>query len=134
MTTKKLTLHYPPSKTNEALVYRAMQRYHLQISILRAKIAPEEGGHLSLLFTGEEKDINRAITYLRRLKVNVHSKGLIWDEQVCAHCGACLVHCPSRALAFADRATRQVVFTEDNCIECLSCIKACPFGACSTGF
>ena len=52
----------------------------------------------------------------------------------CAHCGACVVHCPTQALHLADPATRTIGFCEDNCVECLACIAACPFGACSSAF
>ncbi len=136
MITRKVTLHYPPNKTSEALVFRSINKYDLEIAIFRARITPEEGGYLSLAVSGEEDNIDRAFSFLRRLKVDIHSgtKGLHWNETRCTHCGACLVHCPTDALSLADTSTRTVAFDEESCVECLACIQACPFAACSSDF
>ncbi len=86
--------------------------------------------------TGLPENIERAFAFLATFDVVIHAgnKGVHWEQNSCAHCGACVVHCPTGALSIVDRATRQVAFNEDNCIECLACVAACPFGACSSAF
>lgn len=134
--TKKLYLYFPKSETEKPIVYNLVKDFDLVINIFRAKVTPEEEGYLSLDVTGKAADIDRALAYLATLEVNIHAgnKGLLWDEERCTHCGACLVHCPTGALAFADVAGRRLAFVEDLCVECHACIPACPFGACTSSF
>ncbi|NLZ18123.1 MAG: 4Fe-4S binding protein [Desulfobulbaceae bacterium] len=134
--TKKIYLYFPKSETEKPIVYQLVKDFNLIINIFRAKVTPEEEGYLSLDVTGQEADIERAFAYLSTLEVVIHvgNKGLRWDAERCTHCGACVVHCPTGALAFADTATRRLAFTEDVCVECHACIPACPFGACSSSF
>ncbi len=134
--TKKLFLYFPKSETEKPIVYKLVKDFDLIINIFRAKVTPEEEGYLSLDVTGAAADIDRALAYLGTLEISIHAgnKGLRWDAERCTHCGACLVHCPTGALAFADTAARRLAFTEDLCVECHACIPACPFGACSSSF
>ncbi len=134
--TQKLYLYFPKSETEKPIVYKLVKDFDLVINIFRAKVTPEEEGYLSLDVTGEAADIERALAYLSTLEVSIYAgnKGLHWDQERCAHCGACVVHCPTGALAFADQARRQLGFTEDLCVECHACIPACPFGACTSSF
>lgn len=136
MITKKIYLYFPKSETEKPIVYQLVKEFDLIVNIFRAKVTPEEEGYLSLEVTGSQENIDRAFAFLGGFDVVIHAgnKGVHWDAARCAHCGACLVHCPTQALALADRQTRTVAFNEDNCIECLACIAACPFGACSSAF
>jgi ferredoxin len=86
--------------------------------------------------TGTEEDIERAMAFVKTFDVTINytGKGVTWDEDVCTHCGHCITHCPTGALYIADRATREVAFSEADCIECLACIRACPFSACASAF
>jgi ferredoxin len=134
--TKKIYLYFPKSETEKPIVYRLVKDFNLIINIFRAKVTPEEEGYLSLDVTGEVEDIERAFAYLSTLELVIHAgnKGLHWDENRCIHCGACVVHCPTGALAFSNDKTRAIQFSEDLCVECHACIGACPYGACTASF
>ncbi len=134
--TKKIYLYFPKSETEKPIVYRLVKEFGLIINIFRAKVTPEEEGYLSLEVTGDEADMERAFAYLATLEVVIQAgnKGLHWEEERCASCGACVVHCPTGALAFRDAAIRDMAFTEDLCVECHACIPACPYGACTSSF
>ena len=134
--TKKIYLYFPKSETEKPIVYRLVKDFNLIINIFRAKVTPEEEGYLSLDVTGEVEDIERAFAYISTLELVIHAgnKGLHWDENRCIHCGACVVHCPTGALAFSNDKTRAIQFSEDLCVECHACIGACPYGACTASF
>ena len=134
--TKKIYLYFPKSETEKPIVYRLVKDFNLIINIFRAKVTPEEEGYLSLDVTGEVEDIERAFAYLSTLELVIHAgnKGLHWDENRCIHCGACVVHCPTGALAFSNDKTRAIQFSEDLCVECHACIGDCPYGACTASF
>ena len=134
--TKKIYLYFPKSETEKPIVYRLVKDFNLIINIFRAKVTPEEEGYLSLDVTGEVEDIERAFAYLSTLELVIHAgnKGLHWYENRCIHCGACVVHCPTGALAFSNDKTRAIQFSEDLCVECHACIGACPYGACTASF
>ena len=134
--TKKIYLYFPKSETEKPIVCRLVKDFNLIINIFRAKVTPEEEGYLSLDVTGEAEDIERAFAYLSTLELVIHAgnKGLHWDENRCIHCGACVVHCPTGALAFSNDKTRAIQFSEDLCVECHACIGACPYGACTASF
>ena len=136
MITKKVYLYFPKSETDKPIVYQLIKEYNLMVNIYRAKVTPEEEGYLSLEMTGTEADMERAFTYLGKFDVDIHSGniGLQWDADRCAHCGNCIVHCPTGALGYIDRVSRTVGFNEGKCIECLACITNCPYGVCSSAF
>ena len=136
MITKKIYLYFPKSETEKPIVYPLVKDFDLVVNIFRAKVTPEEEAYLSLEVSGTSDNIERAFAFLKGFDVIIHAgnKGVHWDADRCAHCGACVVHCPTQALHLADRATRTIGFCEDNCVECLACIAACPFGACSSAF
>lgn len=136
MITQKVFLYFPKSETGKPIVYQLVREYNLVVNIYRAKVTPEEEGYLSLEITGTEEDMERAYSYLNQFEVKIHAGkiGLQWDSEKCAHCGNCIVHCPSQALHFVDRDRREVGFNENKCVECLACLASCPFGACSSAF
>jgi ferredoxin len=134
--TKKLLLLFPQCETEKPIVYNLVRDYNLIINIFRAKVTPEEEGYLVLDVTGTEENIRKGMDYVKTFDVTINEteKGVHWEEELCTHCGSCLTHCPTDALAIADRATRRVSFDSEKCIECLNCIDVCPFGACSSIF
>ncbi len=136
MITKKVYLYFPKSETEKPIVCQLIKDYDLTINIYRAKVTPEEEGYLSLEITGTQENIEKAYQYLEEFDVVIHAgtKALHWDSERCTHCGNCLVHCPTEALFFVDKATRTVSFNEEKCIECLSCITNCPFKVCTSAF
>jgi ferredoxin len=134
--TKKAYLFFPVSRTEKPIIYHLIKDYDLVVNIFRAKVTPREEGYLSLDITGTPENIERAFDYLRTFDVTIHAgnKGVYWDEDRCTHCGNCVAHCPTGALAFIDAESRQVTFCEDLCVECLACIDNCPFDVCRTRF
>jgi len=134
--TKKLMLSFPRWESEKPIIYHLVKDYNLVVNVFRARITPEEEGHLVLDVTGTDEDIQRGIDFVRSLDVTINDtgKGVTRDDDRCTHCGHCVVHCPTGALHIADRATREVIYKEADCIECLACIRVCPYGACSSAF
>jgi L-aspartate semialdehyde sulfurtransferase ferredoxin len=134
--TKKLLLYFPKCETEKPIVYHLVKDFDLVVNIFRAKVTPEEEGYLILDITGENKDIDKAMEYVKTFNVSVDetTKGLRWDEEVCVQCGNCIAHCPTQALAIANRKTMEVRFDGTKCIGCLNCVENCPYGACSPLF
>lgn len=135
-TTKRLLLYFPKSETEKPIVYHLVKDYDLVINIFRAKVTPDEYGYLVLDVTGTDRDIQRGMDFVRTLNVRVDesNKGVQWDRATCTDCGACLAHCPTKALHITDQKTRKISFSGELCIECLSCIDNCPYRACSSIF
>jgi ferredoxin len=133
--TKKMLLSFKKELTGEPVVYRLVKDYNLIINIFRAKITAEETGYLVLEMSGEEADMERAISFVKGLSVEINEsqKGLKYDKAACTHCGNCITHCPTKAL-FREKSSRKVFFDPGLCIECLNCIPNCPFGACTAVF
>jgi len=136
MITKKLLLFLPKNKISKPIVYHIVKDYNLIFHIFRARITPEEEGHMVIEITGDENNIDKAITFLleQGVKVNEKSEGMLWDSSKCSGCGSCVPHCPTKALHVSDNQTMEIVFSNEKCIECLNCIQVCPFGACSSIF
>lgn len=134
--TKKLMLWFPKCECEKPIIYHLVKDYDLVVNIFRAKVTPEEEGYLVLDVTGTEKDIEKALEFIKTFDVSVDNvvKGVNWDSEKCTHCGICIPHCPTEALRFKDSGTREVIFDAEKCIECLACIRVCPFDACSSSF
>lgn len=136
MITKKLLLYFPECETEKPIVYKLVKDYNLMINIFRAKVTPDEEGYLVLDITGNEKDIDEGLAYVRTFDVEINEtqKGVRWDKDICTGCGNCIPHCPTDALHIADRRRMAVDFDSALCIECLSCLENCPFDACASLF
>lgn len=136
METRRLMLYFPKSETEKPIVYHLVKDYDLVVNIFRAKVTPEEYGYLVLDVTGTGENIRRGLEFVRgfNVRVNEASVGVSWNAEKCTHCGNCLTHCPTHALAIADPKTRRVAFDARSCVECLSCLKNCPYGACASLF
>jgi ferredoxin len=134
--TKKLMLFFPKCECEKPIIYHLVKDYGLIVNVFRAKVTPEEEGYLVLDVTGTEKDIDKAMAFVKtfKVKINMAGKGLTWDSDHCTQCGACLTHCPTQALHTKTPATREIVFDAEKCIECLACIRVCPYDACTSAF
>ena len=134
--TKKLMLFFPQCECEKPIIYHLVKDHNLVVNVFRAKVTPEEEGYLVLDVTGTEDDIQRGMEFVKTFNVTINEtgKGVTRDEDGCTHCGACVVHCPVRALYIANSATREVGYDEGRCIECLACIRVCPYAACASAF
>ncbi len=136
MITKRVLLVFPKAEADKPIVNELIKYYDLTLNLIRARITPEEEGHMVLDLIGKKSDIQEGLKYINDLDIHVSetNKGLQWDSDLCSHCGNCISHCPTDALFIKDRKTMEVEFNSDICIECLGCIKNCPYGACTSLF
>ncbi|MFH2028587.1 MAG: NIL domain-containing protein [Nanoarchaeota archaeon] len=131
MISKKLVLKFPKEVGDKPIVYKLIKDYNLVFNILKAEVSPDREGRMVMELTGEQKDIDKGIKYLKESKVGVEplSKDIDRDEKKCTHCSACIVHCPTHALYIKDRKTMEVGFDKSKCILCEACIPICPVNA-----
>ncbi|MCG8571470.1 MAG: 4Fe-4S binding protein [Spirochaetes bacterium] len=136
MTTQRVLLQFPENAIDQPIIYHLVKDFDLIVNIFRAKIDPDDIGHMILDISGEEKQIKEGIQYIHTLGVEVkdNKEGLIWDNRKCTHCGNCLTHCPTQALYIKERSSMEMSFDSSRCIECLNCIGICPFGAVTSIF
>lgn len=127
MISKRMVFKFPHRLVDQPIIYRMVKDYNLEFNILKAYVTPREEGLLVLELTGEDRDFEKAIGFVKSLGVKVQplSKDIKRNEEKCTHCGACVPICPTDALVI-DPETRKVHFYNDKCIACELCIKACP--------
>ena len=128
MISRKVVLHFPSELVGQPIISNTVRRYNLEFNILKASIAPPEGGLLILELVGGKKDVQEALDYLKELNIKMEnlSRDITRKEDLCVHCGVCVAICPSDALVL-NQATRQVEFFADKCVACELCVKACPY-------
>ncbi len=124
---KKIVLTFPKTKVDQPIVYKLVKEFNLIFNILKASVTPEEEGLMVLELAGEEADYNRGVKYLEELGVKIQplSKDIVFNEERCTHCGACVVLCPTEAL-YIDKKSRKVNFDPSKCVACELCVKPCP--------
>jgi ferredoxin len=124
---KRVVLHFPPRLVEQPIIYKLVKDYNLVLNILKASVTPKEEGLMVLDLSGARQDYDRGIQYLQETGVKIQSLGqdIIRNEARCTHCGACVVICPTGALAL-DPQTRRVNFYEDKCTACELCVLPCP--------
>ncbi len=127
---KRIVLRFPHRLVDQPIVSKLVKDYDLEFSILKAYVTPREEGLLVLELTGEEKNYNKAIRYLKEAGVKVQplSQDIIRNERRCTDCSVCVPICPTGALV-VDSLTKKVHFYDNKCIACELCIKACPVRA-----
>lgn len=125
----RLVLRFPPLLVDQPVVYKLIKDYNLIFNILRADITPDSEGLMVLEIEGEEKDFKEGLKYLeeRGVKVQPLSQDVVMREELCTHCGACVVHCPTSALYLTEE--RKVLFAPEKCIACEICVEICPYRA-----
>lgn len=135
MISKRIVLHFPHRLAGQPIVYRLVKDYDLEFNILKAYIIPEEEGLLVLELSGEDKDYEQGIQYLREIGVKLQplSQDIVRNDRRCSHCSVCVPVCPANAFV-VEPPTREVHFHEDKCIACGICVGACPLGAMEVRF
>jgi ferredoxin len=125
-TSVKVGLKFPPDKANKPVVTELVG-FGLGFNILRAFITPGKTGHLVLEVTGNDKDVEKGIDFLKRegIVVTVFTDSVVRYEEKCMHCGACTAVCPSGALVMNPQ-TWELEFDMDKCVLCGHCVRACP--------
>lgn len=126
----KIRLRFRPEDTKQPFVHMFATKYGLVFSILQADITPDKGGRMVLDLSGEQSAIEDALAFTaaQGVSVQVLSRVIHWDDQVCVHCGSCTAVCVQRALTL-DRETAMLSFDNARCVVCEMCTKACPTGA-----
>lgn len=127
MSSKRVVLRFPRGLVERPLVCECVKGHDLDFNILRANVTPDEEGLLVLEFEGVERDLEQGIEYLVRAGVAVEplSQDVTRNEDRCTHCGACVVLCPSGALA-TEPGSGKISFDAERCIACEICVRACP--------
>ena len=130
MISRRIVLHFPSELIDQPILSNAVRRYNLDFNILKASIAPPEGGLLVVELLGAQKDVQEALGYLKGLKIEIQnlSRDITMKDDVCVHCGVCVPICPSEALVL-NQTDWHVQFVADKCVACELCVKACPYGA-----
>src|SRR4030043_395236 len=130
MISRKVVLHFPSELVDQPIISNTVRRYNLEFNILKASIAPPEGGLLVLELLGGKKDVQEALDYLKELNIEMEnlSRDITRKDDLCVHCGVCVAICPSDALV-SNQATSEVEFVADKCVACELCVKACPYTA-----
>ncbi|HIE06137.1 MAG TPA: 4Fe-4S dicluster domain-containing protein [bacterium (Candidatus Stahlbacteria)] len=130
-----VVLKFPKSVVYQPIVCKLVKEYDLEFNILKAFVTPKEEGLMVLELIGDEDNYKKGIKFLKDIGVNIEpiSQDVVRDEERCTHCGACVVICPTQALAF-ERPSMRVNFDSTKCIGCEYCILACPPRAMSLSF
>ncbi|MCY4402411.1 MAG: NIL domain-containing protein [Candidatus Poribacteria bacterium] len=70
MTALKVRLTFPPEKIKEPIIYNIGQQFGVITNIRRANVT-EESGWVMLEMQGKSEQIERAIDYLKNIKVQI---------------------------------------------------------------
>jgi len=128
MAPERIVLRYASETADKPIIYKLVKDYDLVVNILKASINPHKEGTMVLELIGER--YAEGIDYLRSQGISVHplAQEVVRNNDKCTHCGACTVHCPTKAL-YIERPSMEIKFNEDECVVCLSCVKICPVNA-----
>lgn len=84
-------------------------------------------GHGTCGYGGACKNIAMGcVTDRTRNQIHGLEGGLVWNEDLCTHCEACIASCNHNANSFNEG--KYSVFYH-NCTTCQHCVKVCPTGA-----
>ncbi|MCP4602988.1 MAG: 4Fe-4S dicluster domain-containing protein [Proteobacteria bacterium] len=130
MSQKSAILNFPKSQIDRPVISHIVKNFDVEVNILKASITPEEDGRMFVIFEGKQKSINKALGYLEESKVQVilPTQNLIWNEDRCVACTACVGQCSSNAFT-VDPKTFRVEYNSERCIACELCIPACFYKA-----
>jgi ferredoxin len=132
MITKRIVLLFPKKLAGKPFVYKLTKDYNLEFNILKADVTPDKAGLLVLEVQGRKKDYEAGIRHITEagIEVELLSKDILRNDELCVHCGVCVPMCPSDTFS-VDPSTGKVAFHDENCVVCGLCVKICPFHAMS---
>jgi len=135
MLKKKVILNFSPENVERPVTYQLIKKYNLWINILQAKFEPHLGGKLVLELKGKAKQIEEGLDFVRKIGVGVEllEQEVLWDEEKCIDCGACVSICSTGVLSL-DKVTFKLKFDYEKCIVCGNCVEACPLQAIKVTF
>ena len=128
MSSRRIVLTFPKKLVDKPIVYKLIKDFDLIFNILKASITPDEEGLMVIELSGDKKEIDEGIKFLkdRGVKIQPLSKDIKVNWDRCTQCGACVSICPTGALYIKNRKTMEVAFDSDKCIACELCIRPCP--------
>lgn len=131
----KIMLKFPVHETSKPIAWLFATEYGLEFSILQADIRAGQGGRIIMDLCGDEENIARAMEYARseNVEVKMINRMVLWEDDVCVHCGSCTAVCTQKALTL-DRETAELKFDNEKCVACEMCTRACPTGAMHVDF
>lgn len=135
MVSKILSLRFPKDIVEQPIAVNLVKDFDLSFNIMKATIYPRKEGLMVLELSGERRNFQKGVSYLKGIGVKVESIGqdISRDEEKCFQCGACTAVCPTSAL-YVRRPEMEVIFDRDRCSACELCVAACPAGAMSVNF
>lgn len=130
MIERSAILSFPRTLVGKPVISGMIRKYSVEVNIIQAQITPEEDGYMFAMLSGERKAVEDSLAYLRKkdIKVVLPDKNLIWDEEKCVHCTACVGQCGVSAFS-VEAETLKVSHVGSRCIGCKLCISACSYGA-----
>ena len=128
-TQKGAILYFPKTLVDAPLISRVIRQFDVEVNILQASITQAEDGRMFALFRGTLPAIEQSLQFLRdeQIRVILPPRNLLWDEELCVHCGACVGQCFAGALSLDDAFRLQL--DDGRCRACELCVAACSYGA-----
>ncbi len=135
MFSKMLVLRFPKKRVGEPIVVNLVKKFDLTFNILKATIYPRKEGLMVMELSGDRKNFQKGIKYLKSLGIQVETvaQEIKKDENLCIHCGMCTAVCPTGAL-YIKRPDMEVVFDNKKCSACELCVIICPVKAMKVKF
>ncbi|MGE5397711.1 MAG: NIL domain-containing protein [Chitinophagales bacterium] len=123
----RIVCFFSEAQSEQPIIYRLVKDYDLIVNILKADINPRKEGLLVMELSGDKKEYESGVNYLKDLGIRVEplSQSVVWNEENCTHCGACTSFCPTGALDI-DRELMEVGFDNTKCVVCGVCLDCCP--------
>jgi Fe-S-cluster-containing dehydrogenase component len=127
---RRVVLSFPSGLVEEPITYHLIKDFDLMVNILKAAVRPKKEGRLVVEISGKKLALDKGFAYLTGLGVRVEplAQEVVYDQDRCTHCTACIPICPTAALNI-DRKQMKVSFKGEKCIICESCLPVCPYHA-----